>query len=135
MWINLFGTFRRCSRGLMGESSWFAGWRVGGRRWRTCSCISPGGRCGIEETRPASGPAKRGWSDGCDGMIWELVRKDLRLFTADRKALITTIGVPIALASFMAAIYGGMNSGGGGGGKMNAVPMALVDEDGSAISR
>lgn len=69
-------------------------------------------------------------------MIWELVRKDLRLFTADRKAMITTIGVPIALASFMAAIWGGVNSGGGsGGGKMNAVPMALVDEDKSAISR
>ena len=67
-------------------------------------------------------------------MIWELVRKDLRLFLADRKSVITTIGVPIALASFMAAIYGNMG-GGGGGGKMNAVPMALVDEDHSAISK
>jgi ABC-2 type transport system permease protein len=69
-------------------------------------------------------------------MIWELVRKDLRMFVADRKAMITTVLVPIALASFMAAIYGGMNmGGGGGGGKMNAVPTALVDEDRSAISR
>jgi ABC-2 type transport system permease protein len=69
-------------------------------------------------------------------MIWELVRKDLRVFASDRKAMITTIAVPIALASFMAAIYGGINSGGGSGGnKMNAVPTALVDEDHSAISR
>jgi ABC-2 type transport system permease protein len=70
-------------------------------------------------------------------MIRELVRKDLRLFAADRRGIIVSIGVPIVLASFMAVIYGGIGSSnsGGGGTKMNAVPVALVDEDRSAISR
>src|SRR4051794_35526582 len=70
-------------------------------------------------------------------MICELVRKDLRLFLADRRGIIVSIGVPIVLASFMAVIYGGMasSSSGRGGTKMNAVPIALVDEDQSSLSR
>jgi ABC-2 type transport system permease protein len=70
-------------------------------------------------------------------MIRELVRKDLRLFLADRRGIIVSIGVPIVLASFMAVIYGGIGSSnnGRGGTKMNAVPIALVDEDQSPISR
>jgi len=69
-------------------------------------------------------------------MIRELVRKDLRLFLADRRGIIVSIGVPIVLASFMAVIYGGIgSSNNGGGAKMNAVPIALVDEDRSPISR
>lgn len=65
-------------------------------------------------------------------MLWELVRKDLKLFAADRKGIIITVLVPIALASFMALVFGG---GGGNGGPADAIAVALVDEDDSGLSR
>ncbi len=66
-----------------------------------------------------------------------LVRLDLRLFLADRRALIMLFVVPIGIASFMGSLFGGSGtkggkSGIGGGGGMDIV---MVDEDGSAVSR
>ena len=68
-------------------------------------------------------------------MLKELIRKDLKIFIADKRGMIVSIAVPVALASFMALIFGGVGSGGGGGTKMNAVPLAIVDHDQSDLSR
>jgi ABC-2 type transport system permease protein len=60
-----------------------------------------------------------------------MIRKDLRLFFSDRRAVIMSFAVPIAIASFFGAIFPGPTR--------NAEParivVTLVDEDGSAISR
>jgi ABC-2 type transport system permease protein len=69
------------------------------------------------------------------GMRTELIRKDLRIFVADRRGVITTIMVPIALASLMAMLYGGMSGGSGKGQKPRPVPLAVADQDGSDISK
>ena len=39
-------------------------------------------------------------------MLLPLILKDLKLFAADRRDVIVTIVVPIALAAFMAFIFG-----------------------------
>jgi ABC-2 type transport system permease protein len=59
-----------------------------------------------------------------------LVRKDLQLFASDRRALVMTFAVPIVIASFFGAIF----SGQGGDAGAAAVPVLIVDQDGSAIS-
>ena len=35
-------------------------------------------------------------------MLWQLILKDLRVFFSDKRALIISMLVPIAIASFMA---------------------------------
>ncbi len=59
-----------------------------------------------------------------------LVAKDLHVFLVDRYAVVLTILAPIALASFMAAIFGG-----GGPTNPSPVPIRLVDDDGSDTSK
>ncbi len=59
-----------------------------------------------------------------------LVAKDLHVFLVDRYAVVLTILAPIALASFMATIFGGA-----GPTEPSPVPIRLVDEDGSATSK
>jgi ABC-2 type transport system permease protein len=59
-----------------------------------------------------------------------LVRKDLRLFFGDRRALILSIVVPIVLASFMAFIFGGL-----GGGAAGKIAIQIADDDDSPLSR
>ena len=60
-----------------------------------------------------------------------MIGKDLRLFFSDRRAVIMSFAVPIAIASFFGAIFPGSSR--------NAEParitVTLVDEDDSAISR
>src|ERR1041385_5581875 len=68
-------------------------------------------------------------------MLKELIRKDLKIFLADKRGVIVSIAVPVALASFMALIFGGLGSGGGNGPKKNAVPIAIVDLDQSPLSK
>lgn len=60
-----------------------------------------------------------------------LVRKDLLLFRADPRALIMSFAAPIAIASFFGYALGGS----GGRGETSAIPVLLIDQDGSAISR
>jgi ABC-2 type transport system permease protein len=59
-----------------------------------------------------------------------MVRKDLRLFLSDRRSVIMSFAVPIAIASFFGAIFPGPSR--------NAEPariaVTIVDEDGSAMS-
>jgi ABC-2 type transport system permease protein len=60
-----------------------------------------------------------------------MVRKDLLLFLADRRAVIMSFAVPIAIASFFGSIF----SGQGSPTEAARIPVAVVDQDGSAISR
>ena len=60
-----------------------------------------------------------------------LVRKDLQLFFSDRRAVILTFAVPIAIASFFGSIF----RGSGDNSEPAKIPIAIVDRDGSAISK
>jgi len=59
-----------------------------------------------------------------------MVRKDLLLFFSDRRSVIVSFVVPIAIASFFGSIFGGPRTG-----EPARIAMALVDEDGSVISK
>jgi ABC-2 family transporter len=60
-----------------------------------------------------------------------LVRKDLQLFFGDRRAVILSFAIPIAIASFFGSIFRGT----GGDSEPAKIPVAVVDRDGSAISK
>jgi ABC-2 type transport system permease protein len=62
--------------------------------------------------------------------ILAMIRKDLQLFLTDRRAVIMAIVAPIAIASFFGSIFPGAGESG-----RTKVPIAIVDEDGSPISR
>ncbi len=59
-----------------------------------------------------------------------LVIKDLRVFFTDRHSVILSIAAPIALASFMAAIFGGA-----GASEPSKIPILVVDHDGGPVAR
>ncbi len=59
-----------------------------------------------------------------------LVVKDLRVFFTDRHSVILSIAAPIALASFMAAIFGGA-----GASPPSKIPIVVVDRDGGPVAR
>jgi ABC-2 type transport system permease protein len=59
-----------------------------------------------------------------------LVRKDLLLFFHDRRAVIMGFIAPIAIASFFGSIFTGSGSS-----EPAKIPVAIVDEDGGAVSR
>ena len=63
--------------------------------------------------------------------IKALIRNDLRLYRADRRAVIVGILMPILIAAFFGYLFGQNNSDEEAG----KVPVAVVDEDGSAITR
>jgi ABC-2 type transport system permease protein len=63
--------------------------------------------------------------------FWALVRKDLRLFFNDRRAVVVGLLVPIVLASFFGYLFGGQ----GGKTETSRMPFLVIDQDGSAISR
>jgi len=60
-----------------------------------------------------------------------LVRKDLKLFFNDRRAVIVSLLVPILLASFFGYLFGGQ----GGNAETSKVPVLVIDQDASDISR
>ena len=60
-----------------------------------------------------------------------IVRKDLQLFFTDRRAVILTFAVPIAIASFMGAVL----PGAGRQSQRARVTVAIADEDASTIDR
>ena len=60
-----------------------------------------------------------------------MVRKDLQLFFSDRRAVIMSFVVPIAIASFFGSIFSGPSDN----GEPARIPVAIVDQDGSAISK
>jgi ABC-2 type transport system permease protein len=63
--------------------------------------------------------------------VWALIRNDLRLYLTDRRAVIVGVLVPIFIAAFFGYVFGGGSSG----ARAGKLPIAVVDEDGSAISR
>ena len=60
-----------------------------------------------------------------------MVRKDLQLFFSDRRSVIVSFVVPIAIASFFGSIF----SGAGQNSEPARIAVAIVDQDGSAISQ
>ncbi len=60
-----------------------------------------------------------------------MVRKDLQLFFSDRRAVIMSFLVPIAIASFFGSIF----SGPGNNAEPAKITIAVMDHDGSDISK
>jgi ABC-2 type transport system permease protein len=60
-----------------------------------------------------------------------MVRKDLQLFFSDRRSVIVSFVVPIAIASFFGAVF----AGGGGNTERARIAVAIIDQDASAISK
>ncbi|HVY70372.1 MAG TPA: ABC transporter permease [Verrucomicrobiae bacterium] len=60
-----------------------------------------------------------------------LVSTDLKLFFQDRRAVLFTFAMPVVIASFFGAIMGGKS----GKTQINGVPIVLVDQDLSSITR
>lgn len=60
-----------------------------------------------------------------------LVRKDLKLFFNDRKAVVVGMLAPIVLASFFGYFFGGQ----GGNAETRKVPVLVIDQDASEMSR
>ena len=63
--------------------------------------------------------------------IRALVRNDLRVYLSDRRGLIVGVLVPILIAAFFGYVFGGNGSVEEAG----KIPIAVVDEDYSAVSR
>jgi ABC-2 type transport system permease protein len=63
--------------------------------------------------------------------IWSLIRNDLRIYLSDRRALVVGILVPILIAAFFGYVFGGVGKKDSGG----KIPIAVVDEDQSTVSR
>ncbi|HEV8211437.1 MAG TPA: ABC transporter permease [Vicinamibacterales bacterium] len=60
-----------------------------------------------------------------------MVRKDLQLFFSDRRSVIVSFVVPIAIASFFGSIFSGPSNS----SEPAKISIAVVDHDGSAISK
>jgi ABC-2 type transport system permease protein len=60
-----------------------------------------------------------------------LVRKDLQVFFSDRRAVLMSFAVPIAIASFFGFLFGGQS----GKSKGSRIPIQIVDQDNGTISR
>jgi ABC-2 type transport system permease protein len=63
--------------------------------------------------------------------IGALIRNDIRLYFSDRRAVIVGVLVPILIAAFFGYIFGGT----GQGEDQGRIPIAVVDEDQSSVSR
>jgi len=59
-----------------------------------------------------------------------MIRKDLLIFFGERRSVIVSFVVPIAIASFFGALFSGLGSG-----QQARIAVAIVDQDGSAIAR
>jgi ABC-2 type transport system permease protein len=60
-----------------------------------------------------------------------MIRKDLLLFFTDRRSVIVSFVVPIAIASFFGAVF----ASGGQNRQPARIAIAIIDHDGSAISK
>jgi ABC-2 type transport system permease protein len=59
-----------------------------------------------------------------------IVRKDLQVYYSDRRAVIMGFIVPITVASFMGAVFGGT-----GQRETARIPVGIVDQDATAVSK
>ena len=62
--------------------------------------------------------------------IWAIIRNDLRIFRTDRRAVVVGILVPILISAFFGYVFGGT-----GNTESGKIPMAVVDEDQSTVSK
>jgi ABC-2 type transport system permease protein len=62
--------------------------------------------------------------------IRALIRNDLRIYSTDRRAMVIGVLVPILIAAFFGYVFGG-----NGQSEAARIPIALVDEDQSTVSR
>ena len=60
-----------------------------------------------------------------------IIRKDLRMFWSDRRAVIMAFAMPISIASFFGFIFQGRSSD----DEVAKIPILMVDQDGSTISK
>src|SRR5262249_8641510 len=60
-----------------------------------------------------------------------MIRKDLQLFFSDRRSVIVSFAVPIAIASFFGSIFSGPSRS----GEPAKITVMVVDQDGSTISK
>ena len=65
------------------------------------------------------------------GVVAALVRKDLQIFFSDPRAVLLTLAVPIAIASFFGFVFSGPRAG----EEPAKIRVAVVNQDGSAISK
>jgi ABC-2 type transport system permease protein len=63
--------------------------------------------------------------------ILALIRNDIRLYFADRRAVLVGVLVPILIAAFFGYVFGGTGKNADAG----RIPIAVVDEDQSTVSR
>jgi ABC-2 type transport system permease protein len=63
--------------------------------------------------------------------IGALIRNDVRLYRSDRRAVIVGVLIPIVIAAFFGYVFGG----GGKAQETGKLPVAVVDEDGSNVSK
>ncbi len=63
--------------------------------------------------------------------ITALIRNDIRLYFCDRRAVIVGVLVPILIAAFFGYVFGGS----GRNREAGKIPIAVVDEDASTVSR
>ena len=63
--------------------------------------------------------------------IAALVRKDLQIFFTDRRAVVLTLAIPIAIASFFGSLFSGPDEG----AEPARVAVAIVDQDVSGVSK
>jgi ABC-2 type transport system permease protein len=63
--------------------------------------------------------------------ILALIRNDIRLYFADRRAVLVGVLVPILIAAFFGYVFGGTGRNADAG----RIPVAVVDEDESTVSR
>jgi ABC-type Na+ efflux pump permease subunit len=63
--------------------------------------------------------------------ILPLIRNDIRLYFADRRAVLVGVLVPILIAAFFGYVFGGA----GKNVDASRIPIAVVDEDQSTVSR
>jgi ABC-2 type transport system permease protein len=63
--------------------------------------------------------------------IFALIRNDIRLYFADRRAVLVGILVPIFIAAFFGYVFGGSGKNADAG----RIPIAVIDEDQSTVSR
>jgi ABC-2 type transport system permease protein len=62
--------------------------------------------------------------------IWAIIRNDLRIFRTDRRAVVVGILVPILISAFFGYVFRGTGST-----ETGKIPMAVVDEDQSTVSK
>src|SRR5580700_9857026 len=63
-------------------------------------------------------------------ILFELIKKDVLLFVADKKAMMITFAVPVVIACFLGSVMGGFSTG-----ATAKIDVLVVDEDHSDATK